>query len=168
MGAKHYRPEPGDEPSWLTFIGHMKDSLWSVALFRCESIFLKTHWVLVIMDQFTRHIIVFGEHAGDVDGPALCRMFNKAAIGKGVPRYLSSDHDPLFRYHRGGPICGYERSRKSKPFPMCRYPIPLPSDLSAQSDANTLTSFFSGTGMILNRSWRSFRITTTPTGSTKH
>ena len=27
--AKHYRPEPGDGPSWLTFIGHMKDSLWS-------------------------------------------------------------------------------------------------------------------------------------------
>ena len=49
--AKHYRPEPGaDGPSWLTFIGHMKDSLWSVDLFRCESITLKTHWVLVVMD----------------------------------------------------------------------------------------------------------------------
>ena len=23
----------GDEPSWLTFLGHMKDSLWSVDLF---------------------------------------------------------------------------------------------------------------------------------------
>lgn len=35
--AKHYRP--GDSgakgPSWLTFIGHVKDSLWSVDLFRC-------------------------------------------------------------------------------------------------------------------------------------
>jgi putative transposase len=28
--AKHYRPEAGGSgPSWLTFIGHMKDSLWS-------------------------------------------------------------------------------------------------------------------------------------------
>ncbi len=46
--AKHYRPEPGaGGPSWLTFIGHMRDSLWSVDLFRCESITLKTHWVLV-------------------------------------------------------------------------------------------------------------------------
>ncbi len=98
--AKHYRPEPGDGPSWLTFIGHMKDSLWSVDLFRCESIFLKTHWVLVVMDQFTRRIIGFGVHRGDVDGPALCRMFNQATIGKGVPRYLSSDHDPLFLYHQ--------------------------------------------------------------------
>jgi hypothetical protein len=35
--AKHYRPEAGtDGPSWLSFIGHMKDSLWSVDLFRCD------------------------------------------------------------------------------------------------------------------------------------
>ncbi|MDH3466470.1 MAG: hypothetical protein OES26_11305 [Gammaproteobacteria bacterium] len=32
----------------------MKDSLWSVDLFRFESITLKSHWVLVVMDQFTR------------------------------------------------------------------------------------------------------------------
>jgi hypothetical protein len=51
--AKHYCPRPKNEgPSWLTFIGHMKDSLWSVDLFRCESIRLQTHWVLVVMDQF--------------------------------------------------------------------------------------------------------------------
>lgn len=43
---KHYYPKPGDNdgPSWLTFIGHMKDSLWSIDLFRCESISLKSHW----------------------------------------------------------------------------------------------------------------------------
>jgi len=36
--AKHCRPEPGgDGPSWLTFIGHVKDSLWSADLFRVES-----------------------------------------------------------------------------------------------------------------------------------
>ena len=41
--AKHYRPEPGGGgSSWLTFIGHMKDSLWSIDFFRCESILLKT------------------------------------------------------------------------------------------------------------------------------
>ncbi len=29
--AKHYHPEPGDGPSWLSFIGHMKDSLaWRI------------------------------------------------------------------------------------------------------------------------------------------
>ncbi len=99
--AKHYRPEPGSgSPSWLTFLGHSKDSLWSVDLFRCESLILKTHWVMVIMDQFTRRIIGFGVHAGVVDGPTVYRMFNSAIRGGGTPRYLSSDHDPLFEFHR--------------------------------------------------------------------
>ena len=100
--AKHYRPGPGsgNGPSWLTFIGHLKDSLWSIDLFRCESIQLNTHWVLVVMDQFTRRIIGFCVHAGDVDGVALCRMFNTAISSKGVPKYLSSDNDPLFLYHQ--------------------------------------------------------------------
>jgi len=49
----------------------MKDSLWSVDLFRCESILLRTHWVMVVMDQFTRRIIGFGVWAGSVDGIAL-------------------------------------------------------------------------------------------------
>ena len=99
--AAHYRPEPSDGgPSWLTFIGHTKDSLWSVDLFRCESILLNSHWVLVVMDQFTRRIIGFGVHAGDVDGMALCRMFNTAISTGSAPKYLSSDNDPLFLYHQ--------------------------------------------------------------------
>ena len=64
----------------------MKDSLWSVDLFRCESILLKTHWVLLVMDQFTRRIIGFGVHVGDVDGIALCRMFNSAIATNGHPK----------------------------------------------------------------------------------
>ena len=99
--AKHYHPEDdGNGPSWLTFLGHMKDSLWSVDLFRCESITLKSHWVLVVMDQFTRRIIAFAVHAGDVKGLILCRMFNKIVRGITPPKYLSSDNDPLFEYHR--------------------------------------------------------------------
>ena len=99
--AAHYRPVPGDGgPSWLSFLGHTKDSLWSINLFRRESILLKSHWVLVVMDQFTRRIICFGVHAGDVDGIALCRMFNTAITIQYVPHYLSCDNDPLFRYHR--------------------------------------------------------------------
>ena len=35
----------------------IKDSLWSCDLFRCESASLRTHWVLVVMDQFSRRII---------------------------------------------------------------------------------------------------------------
>ncbi len=36
----------------------------------------------------------------DAKGPALCLMFNQATYGKGAPRYLSSDHEPLFRFHQ--------------------------------------------------------------------
>jgi putative transposase len=100
--AKHYRP--GDSgtngPSWLTFIGHVKDSLWSVDLFRCESILLRSHWVLVVMDLFTRRIIGFGVERASIDGVFVCRMFNHAVAGRSLPKHLSTDHDPLFRFHR--------------------------------------------------------------------
>jgi transposase InsO family protein len=99
--AKHYRPESGfNGPSWLTFLGHSKDSLWSVDLFRSESLILKSHWVMVVMDQFTRRIIGFAVHVGVLDGPTVCRMFNSIIGGSNGPRYLSSDHDPLFRFHQ--------------------------------------------------------------------
>src|SRR5262252_724143 len=97
----HYRPDSGSPgPSWLTFLGHTKDSLWSCDLFRCQSATLRTHWVLVVMDQFTRRIIGFGVHSGMVDGVALCRMFHRAIRGNSLPKYLSSDHDPLYRFHQ--------------------------------------------------------------------
>jgi putative transposase len=73
---------------------------WSCDLFRCESATLKTHWVLLVMDQFTRRILGFGVHGGVVDGIALCRMFQRAIRGKSVPKYLSSDHDPLYRFQQ--------------------------------------------------------------------
>jgi hypothetical protein len=83
--ATHYKSSPSDGgPSWLTFIGNTKDS----------------HWVLVVMDQFTRRIIGFGIHAGNVDGVALCRMFNTAISSQCAPEYLSSDNDPLFLHHQ--------------------------------------------------------------------
>jgi transposase InsO family protein len=98
---QHYRPLPTEGgPSWLTFIGHMTDSLWSLDLFRCESIVLRTYWVLVVMDQYTRRIIGFGIHAGAVNGEALCRTFKEAIRGASLPKYLSSDHDPLYRFHQ--------------------------------------------------------------------
>jgi len=84
--AKHYRPAPGTRgPSWLTFLGHSKDSLWSVDLFRCESLILKSHWVMVVMDQFSRRIIGFAVHAGVPDGPTVCRMFNRIISGSTPP-----------------------------------------------------------------------------------
>ena len=80
---QHYRPLPGgDGPSWLTVIGHARDSLWSVDLFRCESILLRSFWVMVVMDLFTRRIIGFGVAAANLDGPLVCRMFNRAITGQ--------------------------------------------------------------------------------------
>jgi transposase InsO family protein len=99
--ANHYKPDPCNRgPSWLTTLGHAKDSLWSVDLFRCESISLKSHWIMVVMDQYTRRIIGFAVHAGAVDSPALCRMFNEATAGQCPPDRISTDNDPLFQYRQ--------------------------------------------------------------------
>lgn len=99
--ATHYRSEGRDDgPSRLALLGHTKDSLWSLDLFRAESLFLKSHWVLVVMDVFTRRIIGFSVQPVVVDGPALCRMFNRTVVGQAVPKRLSYDHDPLFEFQR--------------------------------------------------------------------
>lgn len=98
--AARYRPPDSNGPSWLTFLGHAKDSLWSTDLFRCESAALRTYWVLVVMDQYTRRIVGFGIHQGIVDGLALCRMFNQVIRMQPIPKYFSSDNDPLYRFHQ--------------------------------------------------------------------
>lgn len=100
--AKHHWPgDPGaTDSSWLTFIAHAKDSLWSVDLFRCESILLQIHWVLVVIDVFTRRIIGFGIERASIDGVSVCRMFNHAVAGRPPPKHVSTDHDPPFRCHR--------------------------------------------------------------------
>jgi hypothetical protein len=50
--AVHFRPvrESGG-PSWLTFLGHMKDSLWSVDLFRVQVRDTESALGLVVMDS---------------------------------------------------------------------------------------------------------------------
>src|SRR5712692_60987 len=99
--AKHYRPDSGtDGPSWLSLIAQLKDSLWSIDLLRCESILLRSHWILVVMDVFTRRLIGFGIEPAHIDGVAVCRMFNRAIADQSLPKRISTDHDPLFRFHR--------------------------------------------------------------------
>lgn len=99
--ANHPLPKSGGNgPSWLTAIAEARDSLWSVDLFRCESILLKSFWVMVVMDVFSRRIIGFGVEPAHIDGIRVCRMFNEARCGQPLPKRLSSDHDPLFRFHR--------------------------------------------------------------------
>ena len=64
------------------------------------AMFSKRGW-LVLLWGILLLPIGFGIQAGAVDGEALCRMFTQAI--RGVPtfrRYISSDHDPLFRFHQ--------------------------------------------------------------------
>jgi hypothetical protein len=118
--AKYFNSgHPGSSgPSWLTLFAETKDSLWSADLFRCESILLRSHWVLVVMDMFSRRMIGFGIGGEYIDGPHLCRMFNQAIAKRTLPRRLSTDHDPLF-FIGGSPTCGSSRSRRSN---SCRTP----------------------------------------------
>ena len=70
--STHYRPIPGGTgPSWVSFIGHTTDSLWSVDLFRGGSIVLWSGWVLVVMDQFTRRLVGVGVPRDSVNGADL-------------------------------------------------------------------------------------------------
>ena len=100
---RYYHPNPFDHggPSWLTFLGHVKDSLWSLDLFRVESINLKTHWIMLVMDQYTRRIIGFcALQTNALTGANACMMFNKISGNTPSPKHLSSDNDPLFQYFK--------------------------------------------------------------------
>jgi len=55
---------------------------------------------MVILDQYTRRIIGYAVHIGDCDGITYCRLFNKIIAPYPPPKYLSSDNDPLFLFHR--------------------------------------------------------------------
>jgi putative transposase len=128
--AKHYRPAPGaDGPSWLSFTAQCKDGLWSVDLFRFESVLLKSHWVMVVMDLFTRRFVGFGVALAPIDGLSVCRMFNCAVAGQPLPKHLSTDHDPLFRFHRwlANLPAGCSKSGRSNRFPT------LPSRIRSSS-----------------------------------
>jgi hypothetical protein len=93
--------QPDDGPSWLSFLGSQIDSLWSVEMFKAESILLQTQWVMVVMDQCSRKIIGFASiKTSALTGENLCFLFNRILGTQNPPRRLSHDHDPLFHFHR--------------------------------------------------------------------
>jgi len=55
---------------------------------------------LRVLDQFARRTIGVAVQPVAVDGPALCRMFNRAIAGHDLPLRLSFDHDPLLKYRQ--------------------------------------------------------------------
>ena len=144
LGVRHRPESDAGGASWLTFFGHMKDSLWSCDLFRCESATLRTHWVLVVMDQFTRRIVGFGVQGGIVDGAALCRMFQRAIRGQTTPNYLSTDNDPLYRFHQWQANLRVLEVTEIKTVPMCPSPIRLWSGSLEPYAENAWTARCSG------------------------
>jgi putative transposase len=98
--ANHPLPKSGGGgPSWLSAIAEARDSLWSVDLIRCESILLKSFWVMVVMDVFSRRIIGFGVETGAYRRHPRLPHVQRGPV-RSLPKRLSSDHDPLFRFHR--------------------------------------------------------------------
>lgn len=98
---KHYEPSSNDDgPSWLTTLGHIKDSLWSMDLFRCESILLQSYRVMVVIDVFTRRFIGFAVERGDIEVSLFVECSTARSRSKCFPKHLSTDNDPLFRFHR--------------------------------------------------------------------
>jgi hypothetical protein len=52
------------------------------------------------MDVWTRRLVGFDVERDNIDGVSVCRMFNHAIAGQALPKRVSTDHDPLFRFHR--------------------------------------------------------------------
>jgi len=99
----YYKPDPLEQykRSWLTFLGHTKDSLWSLDWFRVESATLQSYWVMVVMDQFTRKVLGFGVNRFDPDGPSIVKMFIQATKGfSRDDRRVSRDNHLLFKSNR--------------------------------------------------------------------
>ena len=88
------------DASSLTLLAHTKDSLGRVELFRCQSILFHGHWVLLLIDVLTRLIVGFGIDGEFIDGMTVCRMFTRAIAGTVLPKWISTDRDPLPRFRR--------------------------------------------------------------------
>lgn len=144
----------------------MKDSLWSLDLVRCESVALRTFWVLVVMDQWTRRIVGFGIQPGIVDGPTLCRMFKQAIRGSDVPKYLSSDHDPLYRFHQWQANLRVLGVREIKPVPNVPFSHPFIERLVGTIRRRVWASRCSGPPRIWSSSYRLSKAITMDTALT--
>ena len=102
--SAHYRPEsvPAGPSQADISQSHLRKTVCGVAIYSDASPPpSRTHWVLVVMVVFARGAssgLAF--HCGAVNGVALCRMFQRAIRGHSLPKYLSSDHDPLYRFHQ--------------------------------------------------------------------
>ena len=90
---RYYRPGPNGDggPSWIAAIARSKDRLWSIDLFRAESILLKSYWVMVVMDVFSRRIIGFGVAAANLDGIRVCRNSGSLSVERFLGRVCGAN-----------------------------------------------------------------------------
>ncbi len=144
--ARHYRPAPhGNGPSWLTFLGHMKDGLWSIDLFRCESAILQTYWVLLVMDQYTP----YGRFRCSHRNRRRCRAVSNVQPRHprpNRPRKTSAPTTIRCTFSTAGaPISVYWISPKLKPALTCHYHIPLSNGSSPRVGASRQHAFLERT-----------------------
>ena len=124
--AKRSRPAPGGTgPSWLSFVGHTTDSLWSVDLLRCASIVLQRDWVRVVMTS---------SRGASWDSVCIAdRSMHPASAACATPPFMGGARRDIsvrimIRCSRriGGPrTFGFWRSTKSRRCPVCPCHTPL-------------------------------------------
>ncbi len=83
---------------------------------------MKSHWMMVVMDQFSRKMIGLAVHPGILDGPTVCRLFNQIISGQALPKYLMTHS---FTFTNGKPIKESLMSQKLNRFPAYPTHIPL-------------------------------------------
>ncbi len=163
--ATHYRPAARGRRGFRSSPTR-PNSLWSVDLFRCESVVLRSYWVLVVMDQFTRRIVDLGVHRGAVAGSGLFRMFSEAIRG-GVVRDISVPTTTrCSRITAGRQVFAYSTWTRSRPCLMSPCRIRLWNGRSARSGESFWTGCCSGMGTIWNGNSQIFRLTSTRHGVT--
>ena len=114
--------------------------------------------MLVVMNQFTRRIIGFGVHAGDIDGVVLCRMFIKAISKMGAPKYLSSDNYPLFTYQQWEANLRILEADELKTVPYTPSSHPFVERLIGSVRLELLNQVFFWNTVDLERKLRSFQL----------
>ena len=83
-------------------------------------------------------------------------MFNVAISNQGIPRYLSTDNYPLFRYHRGHVNLRFLGVDEAKSIPFCPTSHPFIERLAGTIRREYLDQLFFSNARDLERKLKSF------------
>jgi hypothetical protein len=106
-------------------------------------------------DVFTRRIVGFGVERADIDGVAVSRP-----LRQGLPRRLSTDHDPLFRFHRWRANLRILDIEELKSIPSVPRSHPFVERLTGRCDGSTSIGCLSGMVWTCSGSWSDLPPTT--------